>query len=95
MTMDDADIAFLFSLPPKLEKLFRLLLLHSRVTTAMIVAELGAKADAKMTIFRLRKYLAESGHEVDIKSKRHLGYWIERDDKSRLMEKMNITLPSN
>lgn len=91
--VDNTDIAFMFSLPPMLEKLFKLLLKQPRVTTEMIVEGLGAEVDAKMTVFRLRKYLKP--HDIDVKSKRHLGYWIEPAEKERLFEKMRTTQPSN
>lgn len=87
------DVAFMFSLPPMLEKVFRLLLLNKRVTTQMVSDSLGSEIDVKMTMFRLRKYLKP--HDVEVKSKRHIGYWLESDVKERLLDAMELTQPSN
>lgn len=91
--VDTADIAFMFSLPPMLEKAFKLLLQNQRVTTQMVADNLGPEIDAKMTMFRLRKYI--KAHGVEIKSKRHLGYWIEPAEKKRLVDAMELTQSSN
>lgn len=90
--VNTADIAFMFSLPPMLEKAFKLLLTNQRVTTQMIAENLGADIDAKMTMFRLRKYL--TSHGVEVKSKRHLGYWIDPAAKSQLVDALEATLSS-
>lgn len=87
------DVAFMFSLPPILEKVFKLLLLNKRVTTQMVADNVGTEIDVKMTMFRLRKYLKP--HGVDVQSKRHIGYWLDQETKERLIEAMELTQPSN
>lgn len=87
------DVAFMFSLPPMLEKVFKLLLQNQRVTTQMVVDSLGTEIDVKMTMFRLRKYLKP--HAIEVNSKRHIGYWLNQDVKERLIEAMELTQPSN
>lgn len=87
------DVAFMFSLPPMLEKVFRLLLLNKRVTTQMVADHLGSDIDVKMTMFRLRKYLKP--HDVEVQSKRHIGYWLDQEAKERLLDMMELTQPSS
>ncbi len=86
---DNTDIAFVFSLPPILEKIFRMLLQQPRVTSEMISERVNAATEPKTAVFRLRKYLQR--YDVDIKSKRYLGYWIEPADKKRLLEAIRVT----
>lgn len=87
------DVSFAFALPPMLEKVFRLLLTNKRVTTQMIADHLGANIDVKMTMFRLRKHLKP--HNVEVHSKRHIGYWLSDEAKEQLISAMELTPPSN
>lgn len=84
------DFAFVFSLPPMLEKIFVLLLQHHRVTTEQITAQVPKCAEPKSAMFRLRKFLKK--YEVELKSKRHMGYWIEPADKKKLLDAARVTL---
>jgi hypothetical protein len=90
---DKTDLAVVFSLPPVLEKLFRMLLQHPRVASETLAERLNINGEAKTAVFRLRKYLSQ--YNVDIKSRRHFGYWIEPEDKKRLLEVMKVTQASN
>ena len=82
--LDYVDVAFVFHLPPMLEKIFRLLMAQSRLTSEQLAARLPQSASPKFVIFRLRKALAP--FEIEIKSQRHLGYWIDEADKKRIAE---------
>lgn len=88
--LDATDFAFAFSLPPMLEKVFRLLMAQSRVTGEQISARLPQGAEAKCAVFRLRKSLKPFG--VTVQSKRHIGYWIDPADKKRLLQSARTTL---
>lgn len=81
---DTAELAFVFSLPPMLAKLLKHLL-EKRLTSSDAAAKaMGVSSEPKTAVFRLRKVLQRYG--VDIKSRRHLGYWIEADEKQRLVD---------
>lgn len=87
---DYQDIIFAFSLPPVLSKVFLLLMEEQRITNEMIHKLTG---HPKYTMFRLRKTLNK--HDVDVKSKRYFGYWLEPADKQKLVEAAKATLGSN
>lgn len=89
----EIDYAFVFSLPPIVERTFRLLLQHPRVTTEQLAARLPVGAEPKCAIFRLRKFLKR--HGFDVQSRRHLGYWLDPADKERLVEMAKVTLAGN
>lgn len=84
------DLAFALSLPPILEKALRLLLKHTRVTTEQLKTRLPRGSEPKCCMFRLRKVLQKRG--VELKSQRYLGYWIEPEDKKKLLEAAVETL---
>ena len=77
-----SDLAFIYGLPPVLEKLLRMLLSNQRITNEMIEEQLRLKTLPKVTVFRLRRFLKP--HGIDIQSKRHLGYWLTPEDKQVL-----------
>lgn len=86
MTLKDfeaADLAFVFSLPPLLEQVFRMLMAQPRVPSEVIAERLNVTTP-KTAILRLRRALQK--HGIEVQSKRHLGYWIEPADKKRLVE---------
>lgn len=87
------DLAFVFSLPPLLTQIFRMLLEQSRVTTEQLTTQLPEGTDVKSAMFRLRRFL--KAHEVDLKSRRYLGYWVEPADKTRLLEIATVTQEGN
>lgn len=91
--LDATDFAFAFSLPPVLEKVFRLLMTQPRATTEQISARLPQGAEVKCAMFRLRKCLKSSGDVIQ--SKRHIGYWIDPADKKRLLQTARATLAGN
>ncbi len=78
-----AELVFALSLPPVLSKVFVLLMSEQRVTNDMI-NDVVKLAEPKYTMFRLRKTLNK--YNVDIKSKRYYGYWLEPSDKKKLAE---------
>lgn len=83
--LDHADLAFHYNLPPMLEKIFRLLMSQSRMTSEQLAARLPQGAMPKFVICRLRKTLKP--HGVEIQSKRHMGYWITDADKKKVIER--------
>lgn len=89
----DIDLAFAFSLPPLMEKVFRLLLQYPRMTTEQLAARLPSGSEPKCSMFRMRKFLLK--HGVELKSQRYIGYWIEPADKKKLIETAKATLSGN
>ena len=82
--LDATDFALAFEMPPTLEKIFRLIMAQPRVTTEQIAARLPQGSEVKCAMFRLRKCLKPTN--VEIQSKRHIGYWITQADKKRLLQ---------
>lgn len=91
--LDATDFAFAFSLPPMLERVFRLLMAQPRVTTEQIAARLPQGAEVKCAMFRLRKMLKKAG--VEVQSQRHIGYWITHEEKKKAMQIARATLAGN
>ena len=91
--LDATDFAFVFSLPPMLEKIFRLMMAQPRVTSEQLAARLPQGAEVKCAVFRLRKCLKPFG--VNVQSKRHIGYWIEQSDKKKLLQTARANLAGN
>lgn len=89
----DVDFAFAFSLPPRLDKAFRLLLQHQRITTEQLKARLPHGSEPKCSMFRLRKFLMR--HGIELRSQRYIGYWIDPADKKKLIEIAKVTLSGN
>ncbi len=76
------ELALAFHLPPVMEKLLGLLLAMPLVTGEMIERRLDISTQPKIAIFRLRACLKR--HNVEIKAKRNVGWWIEVADKEKL-----------
>lgn len=91
--IEQTDLAFVFSLPPLLTHIFKMLLEQSRVTTEQLTNQLPEGTDVKSAMFRLRRFL--KSHEVELKSRRYLGYWVDPADKTKLLELARITQEGN
>lgn len=91
--IQQTDLAFVFLLPPLLTSILRILLERPRVTTEQLTSQLPEGTDIKSAIFRIRKLLKE--HEVELRSRRYLGYWIEPADKTKLLDAARNTLEGN
>ncbi len=79
-----SELALAFHLPPVMEKLLGLLLAMPLVTGEMVERRLDISTQPKIAVYRLREYLKR--HAVDVKCKRNVGWWIEPDDKTKLMQ---------
>lgn len=78
----DDGLAATFRLTPVLNNLMGLLLSVPAVTPEMIRQRLEIAPDAKVAVHRLRKQLKE--FEIEIHSRRNVGYWLEDADKARI-----------
>jgi len=78
----DDNLAVAFKLPSSLHKLLALLMSVPSVTPEMIHQRLEIATDAKVAVHRLRTALKE--WNVEIHSKRTLGYWIDPKEKARI-----------
>lgn len=82
-----------YDLPPSLAKILVLLVENQVVTARMIELDQRLTKDAKVAIHRLRRRLEAS--EVDIKSRRDVGYWLEapsREIVRGVMKTLDSTL---
>jgi len=82
-----------FRLPPALSQLMGLLLSLPHVNRKIITEQLGVASVAKVAIWRLREELKP--FNIEIHSKRSLGWWIEEDDKRRAQELIEATIATN
>lgn len=73
-----------FDLPLTLAKILALLMRNQVVTVPMIEQEHRITKDAKVAIHRLRRRLGNT--EVEIKSRRDFGYWLEKADRERVVD---------
>lgn len=78
------DTGDVLHLPPALTKLLGCLLASPNVTADMIMMRLNIATDAKVAVHRLRGYLKPLN--ININSRRGLGYWLSDADKARLRE---------
>lgn len=79
---DTKQLISAFRIPPTLANLLSLLISTPYVTAEEVEKKLGACKDLKVAICRLRKELAK--YEIEIKSRRFSGYWIEDATKDRI-----------
>lgn len=84
LTLGQRDEALLstFRLTPVLNNLMGLLLAVPIVTPEMIRQRLEIAPDAKVAAHRLRKHL--KAWDIQVHSRRNVGYWIEDEDKARI-----------
>ena len=75
-----------YDLSPTLARLLVLLALNQAVTMKMIRDELGETKAVKVAMHRLRRRLAEIG--LVVQSRRSIGYWLEKEDRERVLEDM-------
>jgi hypothetical protein len=80
--LHDQNLGVVFKLPRSLAKLLGLLLSTPNVTPEMIQDRLRIATNAKVAVHRLRAGLA--AWDVEINSKRSLGYWIDSETKARI-----------
>lgn len=82
----DDNLAHTFKLTPVLNNLMGLLLSLPNATPEMIRQRLEIAHDAKVAVHRLRRHLKafceeRKIEEIEIKSRRNLGYWFEDETK--------------
>lgn len=73
-------------LPKSLANILLLLAKSPEVTREAIEDEHGVTKDAKVAVHRLRQKLAAAGHDILVLSRREVGYWLEDDDKAKVLE---------
>ena len=73
-----------FRLPPSLLATLALLLKEPSVDADVFNADESTPKDIKVTIHRLREALKP--YEIEIKSRRMTGYWIDDKDKERIRQ---------
>lgn len=73
-----------YDLPPSLAKILLMLAQNHVVTARMIEIDTRLTKDAKVAMHRLRRRL--EGSSVEIKSRRDVGYWLEADSRSVVLE---------
>lgn len=78
----DTAIANTFRLTKRNIKLLTLLYKLPLANADTISQRIGV-GDVKVAVFRLRRKLEEQGYEIDIQSRRNVGYWMT--DESRLL----------
>jgi DNA-binding response OmpR family regulator len=88
MTSDDisAKLRTTFKLSAQEASLLMLLLTTDVVSSDLICERLNVATEVRVAIHRLRKTLAT--HQVEIESKRHLGYWLTPEMKDRIRRKL-------
>jgi hypothetical protein len=78
------DIQFTFSLPPTLARLLVIMLEGNIITPEEICDKYKIATEGRMAIHRLRSYL--KGYNIQIMSKRNLGYWLDLDTQKKILE---------
>jgi hypothetical protein len=78
----DDSLSATFRLTPVLNNLMGLLLSVPAVTPEMIRQRLEIAPDAKVAMHRLRKHMKD--WDIEIHSRRNVGYWLEDEDKTRI-----------
>jgi len=84
LNLGDEDIRITFLLPPQLGDILGVLLAKPVVTTETLQRKLGIVAEAKVSMYRLRKKMDQ--FNIKIYSQSHVGYWIEPADKVRIRQ---------
>lgn len=84
----EALFASIFKLTATQLKLLILLYKIPSATSTVISQRLGI-SDVKVAVYRLRRQLAKGGHDIEVKSHRNVGYWL--DDASRELIKTLVT----
>jgi hypothetical protein len=82
------QLRLVFGLPPKYAEVTKLLHDQQVVTTKEI---LEVAKGSKVVIYHIRKALKD--HDIDIRSRRTLGYWMDDDSKARLRAHLDTALP--
>lgn len=75
-----------FGLSATHAKILLLLVEKPEVTSGDIELDYGLTSCARVAICRMRQRLSDAG--VNIKSQRDVGYWLEPDDRSKLVDLM-------
>lgn len=81
-------IARCYDLPLQVSSFFALLILSEYLTQESI-SSMG-QVDIKVLAHRLRKAL--TGKNIEIRSRRTMGYWLDDDVRRQLATKFNIEL---
>lgn len=75
-----------YDLPPSLAKILIMLVENQVVTARMIELDHRLTKDAKVAMHRLRRRLTAS--DVEIRSRRDVGYWLETPSREIVREAM-------
>jgi DNA-binding response OmpR family regulator len=88
MTSEDIDakLRTTFKLSTQEASILGLLLATDVVSSDLICERLNVATEVRVAIHRLRKTLAT--HQVEIESKRHLGYWLTPEMKDRIRRRL-------
>jgi len=73
-----------YDLSPAQAKILALLTANQVVTSRMIEIDNRITKDAKVAVHRLRSRLIAS--EIEIKSRRDVGYWIEAQSREKVLK---------
>lgn len=84
------DLQMKYNLSPSLAKLLRLLIENKIVTGRMVEIEHKLSTDARIAMHRLRRRM--DGTEIEIKSRRDVGYWLDPDHKDEIIREIGLQL---
>lgn len=82
LNQSNDGLACAFRLAPASRNILGLLLAVPLVTGEMVQQRLGLASDAKVAMHRLKKALAP--FNIEVKSQRHIGYWLDAETKERI-----------
>lgn len=82
LTLNHARYVKPFKLTQMQARILALLMVEPVVSSLALQQRVGMNTEAKVAINRLRQKLAP--YEVEIKSKRFHGFWIEPEDKEKV-----------
>jgi hypothetical protein len=82
------DIQFAFKLSPSLAKLLMIMLEETLVTTKEVSDKYKIATDGRVAMYRLRNYLR--GYDIEIMSRRELGYWLEPSTKQKVIDLADV-----
>src|SRR5258708_6497092 len=84
-------LARYYGLPLQVSSFFSLLILSECTTPQSAFKNMGA-VDARGLVFKLRTVLRVKAPEIEIRSQRSLGYWLDADIRCALARKFGVEL---
>lgn len=78
-------LSIVFDISPAQAAILSLLCRAAPATTEQVKEFADLKSDPKSVIWHLRSKL--SAYDVELKSRRAIGYWIERDDREKVQQR--------